>query len=133
MKFYIIGIDIGGTNTDAVLIDSQKNVLAFYKTPTTLPLDNGIQNALYQVCLQAKITPQQVQRILIGTTQATNALLQNLDLLKVGIIRLATDCTNALPPFCTWPNDLASNINAGYAIISGGYECDGREMNPIDE
>ncbi len=132
MKSYIIGIDIGGTNTDAVIIDSNKKIIAFYKTPTTFPLSDGLQTALQKVCSQAKITPQHVQRILIGTTQATNALLQNSDLLKVGIIRLATDCTHALPPFCTWPNNLASSINAGFAIVAGGYECDGQEITPIN-
>ncbi len=131
MKSYVIGIDIGGTNTDAVLLDAKKNIVAFCKTPTTLPLANGIEHALRQVCLQAKVAHQEVARILIGTTQATNALLQKSDLLKVGIIRLATDCTDALPPFCTWPQDLAATSNAGFVIVSGGYECDGQEIGSI--
>ena len=132
MKKYIIGIDVGGTNTDAVIIDQEKNIIATYKTPTTTPLHLGLKIALQEICIQAKISPEQVQRILIGTTQATNALLQNSDLLKVGVIRLATDCTDGLPPFCTWPTDLANNVNAGFAIISGGYECDGREIASIN-
>lgn len=132
MKKYIIGIDIGGTNTDGVIIDAQKNIITFYKTPTTTPLSNGLYTALQQLCMQAQITPQQVQRILIGTTQATNALLQNTNLLKVGVIRLATDCTDALPPLCTWPQHLTS-INAGFAIVAGGYECDGQEISPINQ
>jgi len=132
MKKYIIGIDIGGTNTDAVIIDAQKKILAFYKTPTTSPLSDGLRTALQTVCDQAQIAPSMVQRILIGTTQATNALLQNSNLLKVGVIRLATDCTNALPPFCTWPENLTTNNNAGFAIVSGGYECDGQEISPIN-
>lgn len=132
MKKYTLGIDIGGTNTDAVIIDQKKNIIAFCKTPTTFPLSLGLQKALEQVCTKSQLQPKEINNIFIGTTQATNALLQKNDLLKVGIIRLATDCTQSLVPFCTWPTDLAQQINAGFIIVAGGYECDGREIAPIN-
>ena len=132
MKNYIIGIDIGGTNTDGVIIDSKKNIITFCKTTTTSSIYSGVEQVLKTLCLQAGITPQQIKRINIGTTQATNALLENKNLLRVGVIRLATDCSHALPPFCTWPINLQS-INAGYEIVSGGYECDGSPISQINE
>ena len=132
MKNYIIGIDIGGTNTDGVIIDNEKNILTFCKTTTTSPLDLGVKEVLKTLCTQANIAPQQIKRINIGTTQATNALLENKGLLNVGVLRLATDCSHALPPFCRWPNHLQS-LSAGYAIVSGGYECDGSPINPINK
>jgi N-methylhydantoinase A/oxoprolinase/acetone carboxylase beta subunit len=40
-----IGIDVGGTNTDAVLVD-EKNVTGAVKTPTTEDITSGVRQAL---------------------------------------------------------------------------------------
>jgi N-acetylglucosamine kinase-like BadF-type ATPase len=41
-----LGIDVGGTNTDAVVLDEQTNMLGSFKSPTTPDVTSGIQNAI---------------------------------------------------------------------------------------
>ena len=53
---YRIGIDVGGTNTDAVIMRGRE-VLAAVKTPTTADVGSGIQTALIDVLRQAEIAP----------------------------------------------------------------------------
>ena len=70
-----LGVDIGGTFTDVVLeigdaLFSTK-VLTTYAAPEAAILDG-----LAQVCAKAGIVPEQIARIIHGTTLATNALIE---------------------------------------------------------
>ena len=42
--YYKIGVDVGGTNTDAVLVSHDNNILAKTKQTTTLNVSTGIEN-----------------------------------------------------------------------------------------
>ena len=46
---YKLGIDVGGTNTDAVLIDEERRVIADIKYPTSADIYDGILGALRRV------------------------------------------------------------------------------------
>ena len=52
MSGFFIGIDVGGTNTDAVLIDGDLNVVAEVKNPTTANVFDGIMGAVRQLLEQ---------------------------------------------------------------------------------
>ncbi len=89
---YRIGIDVGGTFTDAVVInDATYEVVAMEKIPTTHTSANGVADGIVQVLTRAleknKIDPKDIVFIAHGTTQATNALLEG-DVVKVGIMGL---------------------------------------------
>ena len=63
-----LGVDVGGTNTDAVLLDiAQGHVLASAKRPTTPDVTLGIQNATQSVIDQVPHAAD-IQAIAIGTT-----------------------------------------------------------------
>ena len=130
---YRIGIDVGGTNTDAALLDADLNVVACAKTPTTSDLNGGMLTALTSVLEASRIDPRSVTRAMLGTTHATNAVLERRDLSKVVAIRVAGPATGAVPPFATWPDDLRTAVSAGSALIDGGFEYSGREQVPFDE
>ena len=125
-----IGIDIGGTHTDAVLVDAHDHIIAACKEVTTVPVEVAVCAAVQK--LLAFCHPNAVTAIMIGSTHATNALLERKELLKVGLIRVAGHKPDLLPARA-WPQDLAEMVLCGFETISGGHECDGSEITPCDE
>ena len=87
-----IGIDVGGTFTDAVAISNDTyELIGSVKAPTTHGAKEGVAagivQVLHQVMEQYNIAPEDVNFIAHGTTQATNALLEG-DVAKVGVVTL---------------------------------------------
>lgn len=94
-----IGIDVGGTFTDAVAISNETyEVLGMAKVPTTHTdprgVAAGIIQALHKVLDDCKINVEDVCFIAHGTTQATNALLEG-DVAKVGIVTIGSGLQGA--------------------------------------
>ncbi|MHA1571955.1 MAG: hydantoinase/oxoprolinase N-terminal domain-containing protein, partial [Alphaproteobacteria bacterium] len=127
-----IGIDVGGTNTDAVLMDGAA-VKAWHKTPTTADVESGVDAALRSVLEQSATAPQAIEAVMIGTTHFTNAVIERRRLLEVAAIRFGLPATRALPPFSAWPEDLADVLGRHSYMLHGGHEFDGREIAPLDE
>ncbi|MEV0595008.1 hydantoinase/oxoprolinase family protein [Nonomuraea cavernae] len=185
-----IGIDVGGTNTDAVILDAADRVVAKAKRPTTPDVTEGLRAALDAVLAQlpgsdvsdpltsgraaldelvsgqtasdpltsgrAALAPLvsgrdisdpltsgrdasdsrgswgRVSRVMLGTTHATNAILERRNLGRVAVLRLGAPATTAVPPLCDWPGDLREAVSAGEAIVPGGHYVDGREIGPLD-
>jgi N-methylhydantoinase A/oxoprolinase/acetone carboxylase beta subunit len=126
-----VGIDVGGTNTDAVLLDGDAVVHAV-KTPTTVDVTTGITTALRQL-LAAAGGAGRVDAVMIGTTHFTNAVVQRRDLTRVAAIRIGLPASASLPPFVDWPEDLAALVRGEVVMLPGGHEYDGRPIVPFDE
>jgi N-methylhydantoinase A/oxoprolinase/acetone carboxylase beta subunit len=127
-----IGIDVGGTNTDAVLMDGDR-VVAWHKTSTTPDVSSGIITALEQVLSGGRCAPGDVTAVMIGTTHFTNAVIERRRLLEVAAVRVALPATQALPPMVDWPDDLRTALGNHAFFVHGGYEFNGIEISPIDE
>ena len=70
-----IGVDVGGTNTDAVLVDG-RDVLAEAKTPTTSDVTGGISSAIRTLVESSGVSGSRMHAVMIGTTHFTNAVVE---------------------------------------------------------
>lgn len=127
-----IGVDVGGTNTDAALIDGE-NVVAQIKSPTTVDVAKGVMAAISNVLAQADIHPADISSVMIGTTQFTNAFIEGKKLIPVATFRAALPATESLLPMADFPPHLRSVIGQQSYLVGGGYEFDGREIRSLDE
>jgi N-methylhydantoinase A/oxoprolinase/acetone carboxylase beta subunit len=128
-----LGIDVGGTNTDAVVLDERANLLASFKSPTTPDVTGGIRNALHGLVeSHPSLDLGAISHAMLGTTHCTNAILERRNLNRVGLVRIGAPATLAIPPFVGWPTDLRAAIGGHYAVVEGGHEYDGREIRPLD-
>ena len=129
---YKLGIDVGGTNTDAVLIDSDLNVVAEVKNPTSGNVFEGIMGAVQALLDKTQIDRSQIGQATLGTTQCTNAIVERKHLAKIGLLRIGAPATTGVLPMVDWAEDIQF-ICEKSAIIRGGFEYDGKELAPLDE
>jgi N-methylhydantoinase A/oxoprolinase/acetone carboxylase beta subunit len=127
----IIGVDVGGTNTDAVLMDGD-GVIAAIKTPTTADVMSGISNALAGLIERAGPQTRAARTVVIGTTHFVNAVVERQRLNRVAAVRLCLPASSSIPPFIDWPADLRELVRSDVHLLPGGYEVDGREIAPFD-
>lgn len=128
---YKLGIDVGGTNTDAVLINDQLEVVADIKHPTTDDVYDGILNAIRDVIGESGIDKKEITQAMLGTTQCTNAIVERKHLAKVALVRIGAPASTGIPPMVDWPEDIQSVVE-DYVMIPGGYEFDGKEISQLD-
>ncbi len=126
-----IGIDVGGTNTDAVLMDGTR-VISSTKTPTTANVSEGIATALRGVINDSAIDTARIDGVMIGTTHFTNAVVERKHLTPTACIRLGLPATVCLPPMVDWPQDLRELVGGNDYLAHGGHEFDGREISAFD-
>jgi N-methylhydantoinase A/oxoprolinase/acetone carboxylase beta subunit len=129
---YRLGIDVGGTNTDAVILDGDDLVLAKAKVPCTPDITGGITSALDAVVRAPGVDARRITHVMLGTTHATNAVLERSKLRRVAVIRIGGPATHGIRPMFEWPADLARVVSVGATIVDGGIEFDGRDLAPFD-
>ncbi len=141
---YVIGVDVGGTNTDTAILRGGR-VLAKGKKPTTEDKSQGvvssIQAAIEQLCSTGDNRVDKSQflkslaRVAIGTTHFVNAVkkrdAQSLD--RVAVFRLCGPASRGLPPFSDFPEELKELVFGGAYMLSGGLEYDRKEISAVDE
>lgn len=124
----LLGVDTGGTYTDAVLIRDETEVIASAKALTTRhDLAIGVGGAVQAVLTQSGITPDEISLASLSTTLATNALVEGqggrVALIYVGFKErdLAT-------------HGLAEALKGDpYLVCAGGHNHAGGEAEPLDE
>jgi N-methylhydantoinase A/oxoprolinase/acetone carboxylase beta subunit len=128
---YRIGVDVGGTNTDAVVMD-QHGVRAVVKVPTTPDVTSGLMEALQQVLRSAEIAPNNVGLLVIGTTHFTNAVIERKHLTPTAMVRLCLPAAQCLMPMADWPADLRAAVGENLYLAAGGVNFDGTPIAPLD-
>ena len=116
----IIGLDVGGTNTDAVLLSSM-GVEKQVKVPTDVSdLFNTVLSGLTE--LLKDISPDDIERIVLSTTLTTNAVVQK----KVDPVGIIVSSGPGIDPEFFRTDDH-------YYPISGSIDHRGRERQPVNE
>jgi len=116
----IIGLDVGGTHTDVVLLSNESGLINVAKVPTDPEnLFNSVLAGLEEVT--CGIAPGAISRVVLSTTLTTNAIVQN-KLAPVGMI------------VCGGPGIDPEIYRCGsyYHVVSGAIDHRGREIKPVD-
>ncbi len=127
-----IGIDVGGTNSDAVLVEDDRVVMAV-KSPTTQDVLGGVLGSLRKLIDAAGARIDKVDAVMIGTTHFVNAVVQRRDLVRVAAIRIGLPASASLRPMVDWPRDLRQMVDPMTFMVEGGHEFDGRPFMSLDE
>lgn len=133
MTGYRIGIDVGGTNTDAVVLSDEGKPLESTKTTTSEDITSGILQAFDDILEKSNVDVTKIDQVMFGTTHCTNAIAERRGLSEVGVIRLGAPATTSVHPFAEWPRDLISAVGNNTVILEGGHEYDGQEIRSLDE
>jgi len=128
---YRIGIDVGGTNTDAVIMDGQA-IHAVVKVSTTPDVTSGLMQALQMVLESVALAPENVGLVVIGTTHFTNAVIERRNLSPTAVVRLCLPAAQCLMPMVDWPADLRAAIGEHHYLAAGGVEFDGTPIAALD-
>ena len=82
-----IGIDVGGTHTDAVILDGDK-IIAATKALTSSDVVSGVTNVLDTLLKDGSVAQTTINTVMIGTTQFTNAIVERRELAPVAAVRI---------------------------------------------
>lgn len=126
-----IGIDVGGTHTDAVIMDGN-TVVTSTKVLTSADVMEGVANALDTVLSDSALPTAKIQSVMIGTTQFTNAIVERRQLAETGVFRISLPSGRGLPPMVDWPDDIADAVGRHAYSLHGGYLYDGWPVADLD-
>lgn len=129
---FTLGVDVGGTNTDAVLM-AGKDVVATAKSFTTPDVRLGVINAVTKILDGSRQNRSDIKAVMIGTTQFVNAFVQRRDLAPVAVFRVSLPKGDGVPPLSGWPDDLVDAIRPDIFMVGGGSYYTGKEYAPLDE
>ena len=123
----LLGIDTGGTYTDAVLFDDEAGVVATAKSLTTRhDLSVGIGQSIDAVVAQSGAAPAEIALVSLSTTLATNALVEGQGG-RVCLVLVGFDAS-ALSKY-----GLASTMqDSPVIVLDGGHDAHGEAMCPLD-
>ena len=140
---YRLGVDVGGTFTDFLLMNDETGETHTAKVPST-PEDSsiGVLNGIARVCEETGIDPTAIRLVMHGTTVATNAVLTGRGA-KVGLVTTAgfEDTLQVARSYCPgglggWVTYVKSPLLAPLELTIGAHErlaADGSVVTPLDE
>jgi len=140
---YRLGVDVGGTFTDLLLLDQESGNFWRHKTPST-PHDSseGILTGLRAICETARVDPSEIRYFLHGTTVATNAVLEGKGA-RVGLIvtegyRQVMQIARSFVPgglagWIVWPKPEPLAALEDTVEIAGRMDAQGKEIRPVDD
>jgi N-methylhydantoinase A/oxoprolinase/acetone carboxylase beta subunit len=127
-----LGVDVGSTHTDAVILTASNEFVGAVKTKTTDDVTSGVETAIKLVIEKTGVNPSEIELAAIGTTHCINAIVERRRLAKVAVIRICLPAGIGVEPMVDWPSDLREAVGGKYFLVRGGYDYDGREFSDLD-
>ena len=123
---FILGVDTGGTYTDAVILEDEERVIAFAKALTThSDLSLGIGSAIQKAVKQRNTAPEKISLVSLSTTLATNALVEGQgDRVALVMIGFQDSDLEKHSIFDALKGDP-------FLVIEGGHNYAGFEKSPL--
>lgn len=124
----LLGVDTGGTYTDAVLVRDEADVIASAKALTTREdLAEGIGSAVRAVLAETRVDPGDISLTSLSTTLATNALVEGqggrVALIYIGFRERDLEA-----------HGLRAALKGDPVLLcEGGHDHAGSETAPLDE
>jgi N-methylhydantoinase A len=140
---YRLGVDVGGTFTDVLLMNEISGETHTAKVPST-PEDPsvGVLNGVARICEESGVNPHDIKLVMHGTTVATNAVLTGRGA-RVGLVTTAgfEDTLQVARSFCPgglggWVSFVKKPLLAPLELTTGAPEriaADGSIVRPLDE
>jgi N-methylhydantoinase A len=140
---YRLGVDVGGTFTDILLIDEASGATYRAKTAST-PQDQsvGVLRGIERVCAQAGVPVSDIGEVFHGTTVATNAILEGKGA-RVGLVttdgfRQVLQIARSFVPgglagWIIWPKPEPLAALEDTIEVVGRVAADGAEVTALDE
>ncbi len=140
---YRLGVDVGGTFTDFLLMNEETGETFTAKVPST-PEDSsiGVLNGVARICEESGVDPSAIKRMMHGTTVATNAVLTGRGA-RVGLVTTAgfEHTLQIARSFCPgglggWVSFIKRPLLAPLELTIGARErmaADGAVVTPLDE
>ena len=125
---FILGVDTGGTYTDAVILEDEERVIAFSKALTThSDLSLGIGSAIQKAVKQRNTAPEKISLVSLSTTLATNALVEGQgDRVALVMIGFKDSDLEKHSIFDALKGDP-------FLVIEGGHNYAGYQNSPLDK
>ena len=125
---FILGVDTGGTYTDAVILEDEERVIAFSKALTThSDLSLGIGSAIQKAVKQRNTAPEKISLVSLSTTLATNALVEGQgDRVALVMIGFKDSDLEKHSIFDALKGDP-------FLVIEGGHNYAGFEKSPLEK
>ncbi|MFK7830801.1 MAG: hydantoinase/oxoprolinase family protein [Congregibacter sp.] len=140
---YRLGVDVGGTFTDFLLLNEETGDTHTAKVPST-PEDSsiGVLNGIARICDESGVAPGDIELVMHGTTVATNAVLTGRGA-RVGLVTTSgyEDTLQVARSFCPgglggWVSFIKSPLLAPLELTIGAVErisAEGEIITPLDE
>ena len=125
---FILGVDTGGTYTDAVILEDEERVIAFSKALTThSDLSLGIGSAIQKAVKHSNTAPEKISLVSLSTTLATNALVEGQgDRVALVMIGFKDSDLEKHSIFDALKGDP-------FLVIEGGHNYAGFEKSPLEK
>ena len=125
---FILGVDTGGTYTDAVILEDEERVIAFSKALTThSDLSLGIGLAIQKAIKKKNTSTEKISLVSLSTTLATNALVEGQgDRVALVMIGFQDSDLEKHSIFDALKGDP-------FLVIEGGHNYAGFEKSPLEK